>query len=337
MVSAKESVLVTGAAGYIGSHVVLALLEAGYRPVVLDNLSTGNRAMVPPQVRFVEGEAGDREAVAALMAAEDCRAVMHFAGSIQVAESVADPLKYYGNNVATSVSLLQACRQQNISAFIFSSTAAVYQSRTDRALKEDDSLAPANPYGRSKLMVEELLADASAAHGLRHIALRYFNVAGADPGLRAGQCGREATHLIKRACQAATGSLPEIGVFGTDYDTPDGTCVRDYIHVVDLATAHVAALDHLLQNAGEGGTYNCGYGRGFSVLQVLDAVDRQLDRPLTRRLEARRAGDPASLIADSTRLRESFNWKPAHDDLDHIVATALAWERKLQDEGPERS
>ena len=328
--SVNDSVLVTGAAGYIGSHVVLALLDAGYRPVVLDNLSTGNRDMVAPEVRFVEGEAGDTAGVAALMAEENCRAVMHFAGSIQVGESVSDPLKYYDNNVATTISLLQACKQQEIGAFIFSSTAAVYQSRTDRALKEDDSLAPANPYGRGKLMVEELLADTAAAHGLRYIALRYFNVAGADPELRAGQCGREATHLIKRACQAATGTLPEIGVFGTDYDTEDGTCVRDYIHVVDLATAHVAALDHLLKAGGKGGTYNCGYGRGYSVLQVLDAVDRQLEQPLKRSLGPRRAGDPASLIADSTRLRQAFNWQPTHDDLDHIVATALAWERKLK-------
>lgn len=328
--SAKQSILVTGGAGYIGSHVVLALLDAGYRPVVLDNLSTGNRDMVATDAHFVKGEAGDIESVAALMAAQDCRAVMHFAGSIQVAESVVEPLKYYRNNVTTSVALLEACRQQNVGAFIFSSTAAVFQSRTDRALREDDIQAPANPYGQSKLIVEQILSDASAAYGLRHIALRYFNVAGADPELRAGQCGREAVHLIKRASQAATGALPEIGVFGTDYETEDGTCVRDYIHVSDLATAHVAALDHLLQNNGEGGTYNCGYGRGYSVLEVLDAVDRQLKTPLRRSLGPRRAGDPASLIADSSRLKNTFDWRPAHDDLDHIVATAMAWERKLQ-------
>ncbi len=328
--SGNEKVLVTGAAGYIGSHVVLALLEAGYRPVVLDSLSTGHREMVPAEVSFVEGEAGDEAAVAALIAREGCRAVMHFAGSIQVAESVADPLKYYRNNVATTISLLRACQLQGLQAFIFSSTAAVYQSRTDRPLKEDDKLAPASPYGRSKLMVEQLLADAAEAYGLRQVVLRYFNVAGADPKLRAGQCGAEATHLIKRACLAATGVLPEIGVFGTDYDTADGTCVRDYIHVADLATAHVVALDHLLRDNGAGGTFNCGYGRGYSVLEVLDAVDRQLDQPLQRKLALRRPGDPASLIADSTRLRETLDWRPEHDDLDHIVATALAWERKLR-------
>ena len=324
----EAAVLVTGGAGYIGSHVVMALSEAGYRPIVLDNLSTGRRDMVAQDVRFVEGEAADRQLIEKLITDNNCSAVLHFAGSIQVAESVEQPLAYYDNNVAVSVALLQACRDAGIKRFIFSSTAAVYQSRSDRPLREDDELSPANPYGQGKLMVEQILRDSRAAHGLDFVALRYFNVAGADPGLRAGQCGERTSHLIKRACQAATGVLPGIDVFGSDYETPDGTCVRDYIHVNDLASAHVAALGHLLEG-GPGGTFNCGYGRGSSVLEVLDAIERQLNEPLKRTMAPRRAGDPPSLIADSTLLRDALDWHPQHDDLDEIVATALAWERKL--------
>jgi UDP-glucose 4-epimerase len=321
------AVLVTGGAGYIGSHVVLALMEAGARPVVLDDLSTGRRFLVPEGVPFVEADVGDGAAVAKALAGHGCRAAMHFAGSIVVPESVERPLDYYRNNVAGSLSLLRCAVEAGLAGFVFSSTAAVYAGGGARPLREDDPVAPGNPYGRSKLMTEWMLRDASAAHGLRHAILRYFNVAGADPGLRSGQAGPNATHLLKRACQAATGQLGAIEVFGTDYDTPDGTAVRDYIHVSDLAAAHVAALGHLL--AGNDLTLNCGYGHGASVTEVLDAVDRVTGGRLTRRLAPRRPGDAVSLVADSRRLRETLGWQPRHDGVDEIVRTALAWERKL--------
>jgi len=322
------SVLVSGGAGYIGSHVVLALTEAGHRPVVIDDLSTGRRKLVAPDVPFVEGDIGNRQLVEQVLADHDCVAVMHFAGSIVVPESVEQPLAYYDNNVANSLALLQACQQRQVDRFIFSSTAAVYAGDAVKPVSEDDRLAPANPYGRSKLMVEWMLQDQAAASALSYGILRYFNVAGADPGLRAGQASPEATHLIKRACQTALGRHPAIDVFGSDYATPDGTAVRDYIHVSDLATAHVALLGHL-QDGGDSCTLNCGYGHGFSVNQVLDAVDRVHGTPVPRRTAPRRAGDAASLIADPSRLRRLLGWQPQHDDLDHIIDTALRWERQL--------
>jgi UDP-glucose 4-epimerase len=326
----KAHVLLTGGAGYIGSHVVLALLEADYTPVVLDNLSTGRRDMVAEGAVFIEGDAGDGKLVGDLIDRFGCAGVLHFAGSIQVEESVTQPLAYYDNNVAVSIALLRACQVHAISRFIFSSTAAVYAGLEARPLTEDDEVSPVNPYGRGKLMVEQILRDSHQAHGLEFVTLRYFNVAGADPEKRTGQSGERSTHLIKRACQAAIGLLPAIEVFGTDYETRDGTCVRDYIHVSDLATAHVAAFDHLMFG-GAGGTFNCGYGRGSTVLEVLDAVDRQLDRPIKRIMSPRRPGDAASLVADSKRLQSTMEWCPVHDSLDEIVATALAWERHLRE------
>ncbi len=328
-----QTVLVTGGAGYIGSHVLLSLLEAGYRPVVLDNLSTGNRRMIPRDVIFFEGDVKDRKLVTDILKEHCCSAVMHFAGSIVVEESVALPLKYYDNNVAATISLLEACQMTGIQAFIFSSTAAVYKGGLDRSLRETDPLDPQNPYGRSKLAVEHILTDCRAGYGdewgLRSVTLRYFNVAGADPKLRTGLSTENATHLIKRACQAATDQLPEIGVFGTDYDTKDGTCIRDYIHVSDLTDVHVLAVDHLLREKGNGGTFNCGYGRGYSVLEVLDAVDRHRPTPIKRKIVSRRPGDSASLVADASLVRKTFDWRPRHDDIDQIVATALAWEKSL--------
>jgi len=324
----SNTVLITGGAGYIGSHVVLALQEAGYRPIVLDNLSTGRKESVPPDVPFIEGDIAERRLIDAALRDHRCAAVMHFAGSIVVPESVARPLAYYDNNVANSLQLLQACEQFKVDIFIFSSTAAVYASEGAGTVTEDDTLVPATPYGRSKLMVEWMLQDTAAASTLRYGILRYFNVAGADPQLRTGLSTPNATHLIKRACQVALGQAPAIDVFGSDYPTPDGTAVRDYIHVTDLAAAHIAVLDHL-RRGGDSCTLNCGYGHGFSVAEVLDAVDRVSGHPLVRNMAARRAGDAAALVADPSRLRSLLGWQPQHDDLDHIVETALRWERKL--------
>ena len=329
-----NAVLVTGGAGYIGSHAVLALRAAGYAPVVLDDLSTGRRALVPQDVPLVSGDVGDGALVADTLRRHGCRAVLHFAGSIVVPESVAEPLAYYRNNTANSIALLRACLDVGIDAFIFSSTAAVYGETRAERLSEAVTPAPTNPYARSKLMTEWALADADRAHGLPHVVLRYFNVAGADPDGRAGQVSPVATHLIKRACMAALGELERIDVFGTDYDTPDGTGVRDYIHVSDLAEAHVAALRYLL-DGGASTTCNCGYGRGYSVTEVLDVVDRIAGAPVARRVGPRRAGDVARLVADVARIRATMAWTPRHDNLDDIVATALAWERRLQSEPAE--
>jgi UDP-glucose 4-epimerase len=329
------AVLITGGAGYIGSHAVLALLDIGRAVVVVDDLSTGRPGAVPPGVAFYHGKMEDGALIGRIIGEHGCRAVMHFAGSIVVPDSVARPLDYYRNNVAGGIQLLRACLDGGIKAFVFSSTAAVYDGdgANGRPLSEDGKLAPANPYGRGKLMTEWILQDIAAATDLRVAVLRYFNVAGADRAGRSGQYAKVATHLIKRACQTVLGALPHIDVFGDDYPTPDGTCVRDYIHVSDLAQAHVAVLDHI--NATGGGvTMNCGYGHGFSVREVLDVVDRVAADmlgagPMLRRPGPRRAGDPASLIADTSRIRETLNWRPKHDDLAVMAATALAWEKQL--------
>ncbi len=330
MTEAKRvPVLVTGGAGYIGSHAVLALKDAGWSVAVIDNLSTGFRFAIPDGVPLYEGDIEDKDLLARIFAEQGTKAIMHFAGSIIVPESVEDPLKYYHNNTVKSRALLEAAVQGGVAHFIFSSTAATYGMPEVSPVTEDSKKQPINPYGWSKLMTEQMLSDVSAAHDLSYCALRYFNVAGADPEARSGQSTAGATHLIKVALEAATGKRDHVAVFGTDYDTPDGTGVRDYIHVSDLAAAHVLALEELIARPKESMTMNCGYGRGFSVLEVLDAVDRVTNLQLDRRLEGRRAGDPGSLISDPSRIRAALPWDPKFADLDVIINHALAWERKL--------
>ena len=325
----KVPVLVTGGAGYIGSHAVLALQDAGYPVAVIDNLVTGFRFAVPDGVPFYEGDIEDADLVARIFAEQGTRAVMHFAGSVVVPESVSNPLKYYHNNTAKSRALIAAVVEAGVPHFIFSSTAATYGTPEASPVTEDTPQRPINPYGMSKLMTEAMLADVAAAHPLNYCALRYFNVAGADPHGRTGQSTAGATHLIKVAVEAALGKRASVGVFGTDFDTPDGTGVRDYIHVSDLAAAHVLALEALIASPSDSLTMNCGYGRGFSVLEVLDAVDRVTNRRIVREMQGRRPGDPASLISDNRRIRARLPWVPQYADLDTIVTHALAWERKL--------
>lgn len=327
-ISSPTTVLVTGGAGYIGSHVVLALRDAGRAVVVLDDLSTGCRTTVPDGVPLVVGDVGDAKLVEQTIVAHGVGAVMHFAGRISVPESVEKPMDYYRNNTANSLNLIEVVRRAGVERFIFSSTAAVYGMHEAILLDEDAPTNPINPYGRSKLMTEWMLRDAAAAYGLRYIALRYFNVAGADPAGRSGQSARVATHLLKIAVQAATGQRPDIQIFGDDYPTEDGTCVRDYIHVSDLAAAHLAALRHL-EAGGESLILNCGYGRGYSVRQVLEMVETVLGRSLPTRIVSRRAGDPPALVAGTSRIRRRLGWIPRYDDLRIIVETALSWEKKI--------
>jgi UDP-glucose 4-epimerase len=324
------AILVTGGAGYIGSHMVLELVEAGERVIVLDDLSTGLRAAVPPEATLVVGDVGDADLVRRLVAEHGIAAIAHFAAKIVVPESVADPLAYYLNNTVKSRALIATAIASGVKHFIFSSTAAVYGEPSVSPLPEDLPLCPINPYGRSKLMTEWMLADAGRAHGLGYAVLRYFNVAGADPRGRAGQSTPNATHLIKVAAQAALGTRPHLEVFGTDYPTPDGSCVRDYIQVTDLARAHVAALTHL-RGGGESLVLNCGYGRGASVLEVLAVVKQVSGVDFEVRLAPRRPGDPAALVAQVDRIRERLGWQPAYDDLAAIVEQALRWERTLLD------
>ncbi|WP_188054063.1 UDP-glucose 4-epimerase GalE [Sphingosinithalassobacter sp. CS137] len=324
-----ETILVTGGAGYIGSHAVLALLDAGWRVLVVDNLVTGFAWAVDPRATLVRADIADDDAVRGAMRAHDVRAVMHFAGSVVVPESVADPLKYYRNNTAASRALIESAVACGVPHFLFSSTAATYGIPERVPVAEDSATRPINPYGMSKLMTEIMLKDVAAAHPLNYCALRYFNVAGADPRGRSGQSTAGATHLIKVAVEAATGKRGGVSVFGTDFATPDGTGVRDYIHVSDLAAAHVDALELLIARPQESHVLNAGYGRGYSVLEVLDAVDRVTNVKIERRLEGRRAGDPDSLVADNRAILAALPWRPKHDDLDRIVSDALAWERKL--------
>jgi UDP-glucose 4-epimerase len=322
------TVLVTGGAGYIGSHMVLQLADAGEAVVVLDNLTTGFDWSVDHRATLVQGNAGDVELVQKLVVAHKIDAIVHFAGSIVVPESVADPLKYYANNTATSRNLLEAAVKAGVKHFIFSSTSAVYGSAGLEPVAEETRLAPESPYGRSKLMTEMMLADVAAAHPITYGVLRYFNVAGADPKQRSGQSSPNASHLIKVALLTALGKRPEVGIFGTDFPTPDGTGVRDYIHVTDLVEAHALLLQYL-RGGGKSATMNCGYGRGYSVRQVIDTVKTVSGVDFKVVEQPRRAGDAASVVARSDKVRQVLGWRPAHDDLTEIVGAAMDWERYL--------
>ena len=327
--TSKLPVLVTGGAGYIGSHAVLALHDTGWPVAVIDNLVTGFRWAVPGDVPFYQGDIEDSGLLARIFAEQGTRAIMHFAGSVVVPESVTAPLKYYHNNTAKSRALIAAAVAAGLPHFIFSSTAATYGIPEVSPVAENCPQLPINPYGMSKLMTEHMLGDVARAHPLNFCALRYFNVAGADPQARTGQSTAGATHLIKVAVEAALGKRSHVDVFGSDYATPDGTGVRDYIHVSDLAAAHVLALEALIAEPARSLTMNCGYGRGFSVLEVLDAVDRATNRRIERRIGPRRAGDPDALISDNRLIKATLPWLPKYADLDRIVADALAWERRL--------
>jgi UDP-glucose 4-epimerase len=322
------AVLVTGGAGYIGSHMVLALLDAGEEVVVLDNLSTGFDWALPPEAKLVVGDMGDEALVGRVIGEHGVKAIAHFAAKIVVPESVADPLGYYLNNTVKSRALIEAAVRGGVEHFIFSSTAAVYGDVDTKPVGEDRPLNPVSPYGRSKLMTEWMLADAAVAHGLRYVVLRYFNVAGADPRGRSGQSTANATHLIKVAAQTALGQRERIDIYGTDYPTPDGSCLRDYIQVSDLAAAHLDALTHL-RVGGESLTLNCGYGTGYSVLEVIEVVKRVSGVDFEVRLSPRRAGDPAAIVAKADRIRERLGWRPRYDDLATIVDQALRWEKAL--------
>lgn len=322
------TVLVTGGAGFIGSHTGLSLRERGEKVVVLDNLSTGFEWAIPDGAELVVGDIANAELVSNVIKTHDISAIIHFAGSIVVPDSITDPLGYYHNNTCKSRDLIACAVANNVKNFIFSSTAAVYGMPEINPVTEDAVKAPISPYGTSKLMTEYMLRDTAIATDLNYVALRYFNVAGADPKGRTGQSTPKATHLIKVASEIIHGSRTEMNVFGTDYPTPDGSCIRDYIHVTDLAKAHCMALDYL-RDGGDSQVFNCGYGKGFSVLEVIDAVKRVSGEDFTVHLSERRPGDPAELVAGSNRIRQELNWKPEHDDLDLIVTHALSWEEKL--------
>ena len=320
--------LVTGGAGYIGSHMVLALIDAGEDVIVLDDLSTGFKRAVHPKAQLVVGDVGDEALVSRLIAEHKIDAVIHFAARIVVPDSVADPLGYYLSNTVKTRALLAAVAAARIKHFVFSSTAAVYGAPEEIPVGEDAKLAPISPYGSSKLMSEWMLRDAATAHGIGYVVLRYFNVAGADPQGRAGQSTPNATHLIKVACQTALGKRARMEVFGTDYPTPDGTCIRDYIHVSDLVAAHLDALRHLRIGAGNL-ILNCGYGHGYSVLEVIDTVKRVSGKDFPLTLSGRRPGDPPVIVARADKIRSALGWQPKFDDLSTIVTHALSWEQKL--------
>jgi UDP-glucose 4-epimerase len=322
------AILVTGGGGYIGSHMVHALADAGEAAVAIDDLSTGFRSALPKSTALFVGDVGNAALIADVIKTHAVTEIIHFAASIVVPDSVRDPLAYYRNNTMNTRTLLDVAVKTGVRHFIFSSTAAVYGNPARVPVAETAALTPMSPYGNSKLMSEIMLRDVAAAHGLHYVILRYFNVAGADPALRTGQSTVGATHLIKVAVETALGLRPQIDIYGTDYDTPDGTCIRDYIHVTDLVHAHAEALAHL-RRGGANDTFNCGYGHGYSVLDVIAAVKRASGRDFAVRRSARRPGDPAMIVADATRIRATLGWMPQFDDLDTIVAHALAWERRL--------
>jgi len=328
------SVLVTGGAGYIGGHMALGLLDAGERVVVLDDLSTGFAWAVPDGAKFVVGDTGDADLVARLIGEHKVDAVAHFAAKIVVPESVTDPLGYYLNNTSNARTLIETAIRGGVKAFIFSSSAAVYGETSSEPVSEDAPLAPISPYGRSKLMVEWMLEDASRAYDFRYVALRYFNVAGADPAGRLGQSTPKATHLVKRGVQTALGIHPQMEIFGQDYPTRDGTCLRDYIQVTDLIDAHLAALAYL-RGGGESLVCNCGYGHGQTVREVVDVVKRVSGVDFRVVLSPRRPGDPAALVARAERAKSALGWKPTRDNLDEIVRQALDWERRLHNRRPD--
>jgi UDP-glucose 4-epimerase len=322
------SILVTGGAGYIGSHMVYELVDARESVVVLDNLTTGFQWAVSGEAKLVVGDIGDEALVKDVIRKHQVKSIIHFAGSIVVPESVADPLGYYLNNTVKSRSLIAAAVASGVDQFIFSSTAAVYGAPKQVPVPEGAELEPMSPYGSSKLMTEIMLRDTSFAHDFRYVALRDFNVAGADPRGRTGQSTKGATHLIKVACETALGKRPAMDVYGTDYATRDGTCIRDYIHVKDLARAHVSALEHL-RAGGKSEVFNCGYSHGYTVLEVIDAVKRVSGQDFSVRFAPRRPGDPPEIVADSSKIRANLGWRPQLDDLDRIVRHALDWEDRL--------
>ncbi|HEX6409566.1 MAG TPA: UDP-glucose 4-epimerase GalE [Sphingomicrobium sp.] len=326
----KVPVLVTGGAGYIGSHAVLALRDAGWSVAIIDDLSTGSRYVVPDDVAFYEGRIDDRELVERILSERDIGAIMHFAGSIVVPESVEKPLDYYRNNTVASHSLISTAVDARVKHIVFSSTAAVYGEPARVPVDETVAKLPINPYGASKLMTERMLEDSAAAYPMNYAALRYFNVSGADPEGRSGQIGKGSTHLIKVAVEAAVGKRDHIDVYGTDYPTEDGSCVRDYIHVSDLVAAHLKALERLIERPDENLVLNLGYGRGLSVLEVLDALDKVVGKPIRREMKPRRAGDPPLLISSNEALRKTLDWTARYADIETILTHALEWERKLQ-------
>lgn len=323
------TVLVSGGAGYIGSHMVAHLCDLGEKVVVVDNLTTGFDWAVDARADFVMGNVADQKLITSVIQEHNVDAIIHFAGSIVVPESVTDPLKYYDNNTGVSRALLASAIENGVKHFIFSSTAAVYGEGEGTPLKEDSALHPMSPYGRSKLMTEMMLSDVAAAFPMTYGVLRYFNVAGADPKGRTGQSSEGATHLIKIASETATGQRAHMSVFGNDYDTRDGTCIRDYVHVSDLAAAHALLLTYL-RNGGASNTFNCGYGTGYSVREVIDTVKSVTGVDFEVKQEGRRAGDPGALVSNADRLRHDLGWKPVNEDIKVIVQTAFDWEKKLQ-------